>query len=238
MTSSPDQQPHSQTDDDLETPREETIQERSARLEAEAASGAFDPGTSISSSSGTENMDQVSSDQSLAMEALQKELDTAKDQAIRALAEAENTRKRAMRERQEAGRYAISSFARDLLEVSDNLGRALDAVPEDLAESDVRIKNLLDGIEATARTVFKVFEKNGIKKLESLGQPFDPNFHEVMFEAPGTGQPPGTIVQELEIGYVLNDRLLRPARVGVAKNDSDAQAPSASSPGGQIDTEV
>ena len=115
----------------------------------------------------------------------------------------------------------MSGFARDLLAVSDNLRRALEAVPADLV-NDERIKALLSGIEATERELLRTFEKNGIRKIEPVGEPFNPNFHEVMFEAPGTGQPPGTIVQVIEAGYVISDRLLRPARVGVAKNDGPA----------------
>lgn len=178
------------------------------------------------------------------MAVLQEQLAQARDQMLRAMADAENTRKRAIKERDDAGRYAISGFGRDLLEVADNLRRALDAVPDDLKDADVRVQNLFEGIEATERVLLKTFEKHGIKKLEPMGEVFDPNFHEVMFETPGTGQPPGTIVQVLETGYLLKDRLLRPARVGVAKAESadhsggNAHSNPANGPGGQIDTEA
>lgn len=151
---------------------------------------------------------------------LEGELARSKDQMLRALADAENTRKRAIKEREDASRYAISAFARDMLEIADNFRRAIDALPEDARIGDERIASLISGIEATERVLLKNFEKHGIKKIEPLGQPFDPNFHEVMFEAPVPGKTAGTIIQLVEPGYVLHDRLLRPARVGVAKGEA------------------
>ncbi len=138
------------------------------------------------------------------------------DQLLRTVAEMENLRKRSVREREDAGKYAVSSFARDLLDVADNFRRALDAIPAELRGED-KIKPLVEGIEATERTLLRTFEKNGIKKIEPLDEPFNPNFHEVMFEAPVPGKAPGTIMQIIEVGYVLNDRLLRAAKVGVTK---------------------
>lgn len=162
--------------------------------------------------------------------ALRQEIVQIKDQMLRALAEAENSRKRAIRERDDAGKYAIASFAKDLVNVSDNLARALDAIPKDALAADPHLKNLTDGIEATQRELLKTFDKNGIRSIRPLDEPFNPNFHEVMFEAPGSGKPAGTVIQVIEIGYILHDRLLRPARVGVAK----AEGP----PGGTIDTQA
>lgn len=173
------------------------------------------------------------------IEALQSELDTAKDQMMRALAEADNARKRAQRERQDASKYAISGFSKDLLSVADNLRRALEAVPADLLDSHPQIRNLTDGIEATERELMRCFEKNGIRKILPIDQPFDPNFHEVMFEAPVPGKAPGTVIQIIETGYTLNDRILRPARVGVAKDDGKAPPPSPEDGAGHIlDTEA
>jgi molecular chaperone GrpE len=169
------------------------------------------------------------------VETLQSELAQAKDQVLRALADAENTRKRALKEREDASKYAVAGFARELLSVADNLRRALDAVPEDLLQGEPRIKNLLDGIEATERELLKSFEKSHIRKIEPLGEVFNPNYHEVMFETPGTGKPPGTIIQVVEAGYVLHDRLLRPARVGVAKDEGQGNGKTA---GGHIDTQA
>ncbi len=166
------------------------------------------------------------------------ELAKTKEQLLRALADAENTRKRAIKEREDASRYAIAGFSKDMLDIADNLRRALDAVPEDLLEAEPRLKNLVEGIEATERALLNNFEKNGIKKLEPLGEPFNPNFHEVMFESPGTGKPAGTIIQIIEVGYILKDRLLRPARVGVAKDEGQGDGQGPAHPGGNLDTEA
>mgnify|MGYP001350227485 CR=1 FL=1 len=150
---------------------------------------------------------------------LQKELADTKDQLLRAAAETENLRKRFAREREDALKFAISSFAKDLLDVADNFRRALEAIPAELHD-DERVKTIIEGIEATERTMLRTFEKSGIKKLEpQLDEAFNPNFHEVMFEAPVAGKPSGAIIQVIETGYMLHERLLRPARVGVAKGD-------------------
>ncbi|GFZ84514.1 nucleotide exchange factor GrpE [Elstera cyanobacteriorum] len=152
--------------------------------------------------------------------ALQAEIAGLKDQALRALAEAENTRRRAERDREDASKYAVSSFARDLLSVADNLRRALDAVPP---SEDETVKALVTGVEATERELLAVFDRRGLTRIEPMGQTFDPNFHEAVFEVPNTGQPTGTVVQVLQVGYRIHDRLLRPAMVGVAKGDAGAQ---------------
>ena len=143
------------------------------------------------------------------------------------MAETENTRKRALKEREDATKFAVTSFARDMLEIADNFRRALDAIPEEARNGDdPLIKNLMAGIEATERALLKNFEKHGIRKIEPMGEPFDPHFHEVMFEASVPGKNPGTIIQLVEPGYVLHDRLLRPARVGVAKGDPGNDGPA------------
>ncbi|MFP4098126.1 MAG: nucleotide exchange factor GrpE, partial [Alphaproteobacteria bacterium] len=178
------------------------------------------------------------SNESIQIQVLQEQLDRAKEQMIRALAEAENTRKRAIKERQDASKFAVSSFARDLLSVADNLRRALEAVPEELVAQFPQVKNLTDGIEATERELLQCFSKNGIKKIEPMGEKFDPNFHEVMFEAPVPNTESGTIIQIVEPGYTINERILRPARVGVAKN-VDTPPPSDTPGTGQaIDTQA
>lgn len=147
---------------------------------------------------------------------LEAEIAKLKDQVLRALAEAENTRRRAERDREDATKYGVTALARDLLSVSDNLRRALDAVNAD--EADEATRNLLTGIEATEREMQAAMDRRGIKRIEPLGEAFDPNFHQAMFEVPGTGQPNGTVVQVLQAGFVIYDRLLRPALVGVAKD--------------------
>lgn len=166
--------------------------------------------------------------------ALQAELDKTKDQMLRALAEAENNRKRALKDRDDASRYAVASFAKDLLHVADNLRRALEAIPPELAKVDPRVRNTVEGIEAIEREMLKAFEKTGIRKIVPDGELFNPNYHEVMFEAPGSGKPPGTIVQVIDTGYLLHDRLLRPARVGVAKDEGQGSG----QPGVNIDTQA
>tara|TARA_B100001989_G_scaffold249700_1_gene225485 strand:- start:1223 stop:1918 length:696 start_codon:yes stop_codon:yes gene_type:complete len=171
---------------------------------------------------------------------LEKQLAMTKDQMIRAVAETENIRKRSQREKEDARKFALNSFARDLLNVADNLRRALDATTDGDMSDPTYIKNMVTGVEATERELLKIFQQNGIEKLEPIDQPFDPNFHEVMFEAPVTDKPTGTIIQVIEPGYVLNGRILKPARVGVSRNDSPGQTASDgdASPGGTIDTEA
>lgn len=213
--------------------RVETLAERSARLEAEAqalAEGRPLPATDTQPTPAATQQETTTPQN----EALQAELAQAKDQMIRALAEVENIRRRSAKEREDAAKYAAASFARDMLDIADNLRRALEAIPADLISAEPRLKNLVDGIEATERTLLKNFEKHGIRKIEPLDEIFDPNFHEVMFEAPAPGKAAGIVMQVLEAGYVLNDRLLRPARVGVVRDDGQGGPPSP--PGGHIDT--
>ncbi len=151
------------------------------------------------------------------IDAVMDENKKLKDQLLRALADAENTRRRADRDRDDAMKYAISNFARGLLTVSDNLHRALSAIPDDLKSSDPRVGNLVMGIEATERDLMSAFDRVGIKKIDAMGQPFNAHHHEVMFEGPASGVAPSTIIQVIEDGYMIHDRLLRPARVGIAK---------------------
>jgi molecular chaperone GrpE len=151
------------------------------------------------------------------------ELADTKDKLLRALAETENMRRRAQRDSDDARKYAVSNFAKDMLDASDNLHRALASV--DAANlQDERAKSLVDGVAATERALAAAFERHGMKRIEpKVGDRFDPNLHEAMFEVPGTGQPGGTIVQVLQNGYQIHDRLLRAAMVGVAKSDGTAR---------------
>jgi molecular chaperone GrpE len=146
-----------------------------------------------------------------------------KDKALRAMAEVENIRRRAQREREDAVKYAASNIARDLLSPADNLRRALASVNESQI-ADESTKNLLAGVAATERELLAAFEKNGIKRLDPQGERFDHNFHQAIFEAENTGKPAGTIVEVLQPGYLLHDRLLRPAMVGVAKGGGPTAA--------------
>lgn len=153
--------------------------------------------------------------------ALETELANMKDKALRALADAENTRRRAEIDKSDAAKFGVTNFAKALLSVSDNLRRAIEAIPEDLATENEAVKNLLTGIEATERELLRAFETQKIEKLNPLGEKFDPNLHEVLFEMDAAGQEPGTVLQVVEVGYKIHDRLLRPARVGVAKASTD-----------------
>ena len=147
---------------------------------------------------------------------LEAELADAKDKMMRALAEAENARRRAVKDREDAGKYAVTSFARDLLDFSDNFHRALAAIPDDL-KGDERVGVIIAGLESMDASLLKTFERHGIKKIEPLDEPFNPNYHEVMFEAPVPNKPGGIVIQVVEAGYVIADRLLRAAKVGVSK---------------------
>jgi molecular chaperone GrpE len=148
---------------------------------------------------------------------LESELDAARDKMLRAMAETENVRRRLEREKDDVARYAISRFAGDLLSVADNLQRALDSVPAAAREGNDFLAKLMDGVGATGRALANALEKNGLKQFDPMGQAFDPNLHEVLFELEAPQKPAGTVVQVLETGYKIGDRLLRPARVGVAK---------------------
>lgn len=155
-----------------------------------------------------------------------------KDKALRALAEVENVRRRGEREREDALKYATTNFARDLVSSADNLRRALASVP-DAEVKDELTKNLLAGVAATERELMGAFDKHGIRRIDPKGEKFDHNFHQAMFEVENTGQPAGTVVEVLQSGYVLHDRLLRPAMVGVAKGGPSGETPNA---GDRVDT--
>ncbi len=165
------------------------------------------------------------------IEELEAALNALNDKTLRALAEAENTRKRMEKERQDTAKFAVSSFARDLVSVADNLGRALSAITPEQKEQNEPLKNIAIGVEATERELLRALENNGIKRVECLGHPFDPNLHEVMFEIDDASKTPGTILQVLEPAYTIHERLLRPARVGVAKGGTKPE-------GGYLDENV
>jgi len=165
----------------------------------------------------------------------QAEAAESKDRYIRAVAELENFRRRAEKERQDTAKFAIASFARDALPVLDNLRRGLDSVSADDRKSNPALETLAAGMELTEREMLATLERHGIEKVDPQGQPFDHNFHQAMLEIEDASVAPGTVVQVLQSGYVLNGRLLRPALVGVAKGGSkdaardgcDGEAPAA-----------
>lgn len=157
----------------------------------------------------------VSTDQRL--QQIEAELGETKDQLLRALAETENVRRRMQRERDDVQKYAVSGFAKDLLSAADNLRRALEALPESEV-TDPRAKSMLEGVAATERELLGAFERHGLKRIYPKGERFDHNLHQAIFEAERADAAPGTVVEVLQPGYVLHDRLLRPAMVGVAKS--------------------
>jgi molecular chaperone GrpE len=146
---------------------------------------------------------------------LERALEDERQNVLYAKAETQNVRRRLEQEKQNAQAYAATSFARDILSVKDNLERALGTIGDEL-RADERLKGLITGIEATGREIDSVFARHGIARVESIGQALDPNKHQAMLEVP-SDEAPGTIVQELQPGYTIKDRLLRPALVGVAK---------------------
>ncbi|HRO00307.1 nucleotide exchange factor GrpE [Nitrobacter sp.] len=161
-----------------------------------------------------------------ALDALNKQLAEAKDRTLRTLAEMENLRKRTAREVSDARTYGISGFARDVLEIADNLQRALDAVPADArAAPDPGLKALIEGVELTERSLHNALEKHSVKKFDPAGEKFDPNVHQAMYEVPDPSVPVGTVAQVIQAGYMIGERVLRPALVGVAKGGAKAAAP-------------
>ncbi|MCP9223222.1 nucleotide exchange factor GrpE [Erythrobacter sp. LQ02-29] len=151
-----------------------------------------------------------------ALSALKNDLEASKQEVLYARAETQNVRRRLEKDVADARAYAATGFARDILSVSDNLARAVDSIPEELREDD-KFKGLVAGIEATRRELDKVFGQHGVTRIAAMGLPLDPNLHQAMLEIPSDDAEPGTVVQEMQAGYTIRDRLLRPALVGVAK---------------------
>jgi len=189
--------------DDNKPPRDEAVAEELKGVPEELLDGGADgegEGESLLSELGK----------------LQEELATAQQGVLYAQAETQNVRRRLEKDIADARAYAVTGFARDILPVADNLSRALDAVPAELRE-DEKFKNFIAGIEATQRELDKVFAAHGITRIASMGLPLDPNQHQAMLEIPHATAEPGTVVQEMQAGYMIKDRLLRPAMVSVAK---------------------
>ncbi|MBS3650161.1 nucleotide exchange factor GrpE [Pseudaminobacter sp. 19-2017] len=148
---------------------------------------------------------------------LMKENEELKDKVLRAAAEMENLRRRTAREIHDARNYSVANFARDMLTVSDNLQRALEAVPEEAKAADPGLAALAEGVEMTERSMLSALERHGVKKLDPAGEKFDPHFHQAMFEVPNPDVPANTVVQVVQAGYSIGERVLRPAMVGVSK---------------------
>lgn len=157
------------------------------------------------------------------VEALQKEAADSRDRMLRTLAEMENLRKRTQKEVADARVYGVSKFAGDIVDIADNLQRAIDAVPADAkASADPGLKALIEGVELTERSLLSALEKHGVKKIDPTGEKFDPNFHQAMYEVPDASVASGTVVQVVQAGYTIGERVLRPALVGVSKGGAKA----------------
>ncbi|MBV7259993.1 nucleotide exchange factor GrpE [Erythrobacter crassostreae] len=167
-------------------------------------------------SDGEETGEDGGDDLNEALESLRRDLEETKQEVLYAKADTQNVRRRAEKDIQDARNYAATGFARDVLSVWDNLSRAVDAIPGSLRE-DEKMKGLVVGIEATQRELEKVFKQNGIERIAALDMPLDPNQHQAMMEVPTDEKEPGTIVQEMQSGWMIKNRLLRPAMVAVAK---------------------
>ncbi len=162
------------------------------------------------------------------VEALARELAEARDRTLRTLAEMENLRQRTRREVADSKVYGITGFARDVLDIADNLQRALDAVPSETRElADPMLKTLIEGVVLTERSLLSALEKNGVRKFDPTGEKFNPNFQQAMYEVPDPSVPAGTVVQVVQAGYMIGERVLRPALVGVSKGGArTAPAPA------------
>ena len=160
------------------------------------------------------------------VEALAKEAADLRDKVLRTLAEMENLRQRTRREVADSKMYGITGFARDVLDIADSLQRTLDSVPAETRESaDPLLKALIEGVELTERSLLNALEKNGVKKFDPLGEKFNPNFQQAMYEVPDASVPAGTVVQVVQAGYTIGERVLRPALVAVSKGGAKTPAP-------------
>lgn len=190
-----------------------------AATEAEATLAAEGQPVDENEAAATQEADPV--------EALKAENADLRDRFLRLAAEMDNLRRRTDREIKDAKSYAVTSFARDMLAVSDNLRRAIETLPDDArAAADATLTALIEGVEMTERGMLSTLERHGVRKIDAEGQKFDPNFHQAMFEVPNADVPNNTVVQVVQAGYAIGERVLRPAMVGVAKGGPKAEAAS------------
>ncbi|MDP7625338.1 MAG: nucleotide exchange factor GrpE [Rhodospirillales bacterium] len=213
----PEELPEEQSENLAEEAGGEMAEENLAKdlADLETQNDAVDP-TDVADEAKTEGED-TQDDVPPTYEELESEIAALKDQLLRTLADGENLRRRTEREKTDMSKYAITSFARQIVSVADNLTRALESVAEEARNGDEELNNLYVGIEMTEKELQNSFEQFHIKVVDSIGQKFDHNLHQAMFEVEDLSQPSGLVVQEMQKGYVLHDRLLRPAMVGVSK---------------------
>ncbi|KQV10425.1 molecular chaperone GrpE [Rhizobium sp. Root1203] len=181
--------------------------------DAAAAEAAADTAADVENEAAAEAAQQPDP-----LELLKAENAELRDRYLRLAADMDNLRRRTEREVKDAKSYSVAGFARDMLAVSDNLRRAIDAIPDDVrASADAGLATLIEGVEMTERSMLSALERHGVRKLEPVGQKFDPNFHQAMFEVPNPDVPNNTVVQVVQAGFTIGERVLRPAMVGVAK---------------------
>jgi molecular chaperone GrpE len=194
--------------------------ETEAPIEAEASASA----EATAESTGQANDDQgaVNDNAFEVLTKLQAENAELKDRLLRTLAEVENVRRRGEREVNDTRQYAVAKFAGDMLDVADNMARALANTPAEARETDPAVKTLVEGVELTEKAMLRALEKHGVKKLDPKGERFDPHFHQAMFEVPDPSVPNGTVAQVVQVGYSIGSRVLRPAMVGVARGGPKA----------------
>lgn len=192
--------------------------------DAVGETGEAPPEAPAEPSAGAQTGEHIAGDVDLATRLAEAEAEIAQlqEERLRALAETENVRRRAARDRADASRYAITGFARDLLSVADNLQRALGTVDEEARKADPALETLVAGVEMTEKELLAIFERNGITPIEAQGVPFDPNFHEAMYEVPDESVPNGTVAQVIQRGFMIHDRPLRASGVGVSRGGPKA----------------
>lgn len=197
----------------------QTMNEEKENKDVEADQGTFAEATSLEESVDLQNDEEGEvneNEPSKSLDELEAKISELKDQLLRTVADSENLRKRLEREKEQTRKFGIANFAKDLLSIADNLGRALDAAPNKEGIEDQAIENFVLGVQMTEQELQKAFDNNNIRKIDPLGEKFDYNFHQAMFEVEETDQEPGIVVQVLQPGYAIDDRILRPAMVGVA----------------------
>ncbi|ODA67909.1 heat shock protein GrpE [Methyloligella halotolerans] len=197
---------------------DETTEPRDEDEEMKDNAEAANDGTEAETSEGRDDADLVAENAKL------------RDQLLRTMADMENLRRRTEREKSDTSKYAVSSFARDVLTVGDNLRRTIEHVPAEAASKDPALKSFLDGVELTERELLNMLERHGVKKLDPLGERFDPNNHQAMYEVPNPEVPEGTVVDVMQAGYTIGDRCLRPALVAVSKGGARNQPQGNSKP--------
>ena len=197
----------------------QTMNEEKENKDVEVDQGTFAEATNLEESVDLQNDEEGEvneNEPSKSLDELEAKISELKDQLLRTVADSENLRKRLEREKEQTRKFGIANFAKDLLSIADNLGRALDAAPNKEGIEDQAIENFVLGVQMTEQELQKAFDNNNIRKIDPLGEKFDYNFHQAMFEVEETDQEPGIVVQVLQPGYAIDDRILRPAMVGVA----------------------